>query len=267
MLPVVIVLLVLLLLYLFLVFPARRRHPHRRLLQGRYIAHRGLHSGDETVPENSLLAFQKAAEAGFACECDIHLTADGEVVVFHDDTLTRMCGVDGRVEQLTLSQLRDCRLRGTTHTIPTLRELLDTLDGRVPLLIEFKCNGSNYRALCEKADALLCDYHGVYFVQSFYPLSMAWYKKHRPDVCRGQLSSGFKGGPLPQQLAARLLFNCFSRPDFVSYDHEYAHRLSLTVTIALGAFPVGWTFRSPEAVDKGKRRFRTYIFELFLPNE
>ncbi len=266
MLPVLFVLLSLVVVYLFLVFPAIRRHPHRRVLDGRYIAHRGLHDLAANTPENSLAAFRQAAKAGLAAECDIHLTADGEVVVFHDNELRRVCGVDGTIETMTLAELREYRLNGTDQTIPTLRELLKTIDGQVPLLIELKCNGNNYRALCEAANAILCDYQGLYLVQSFYPLAMAWYRKHRPDICRGQLSSGFKGEPLLQRLLARLLFNFLSRPDFVSYDHEYAHRLSLAVNVALGAFPVGWTFRSPEEVKQGKQRFRTYIFELFLPN-
>jgi hypothetical protein len=147
-----------------------------------------------------------------------------------------------------------------------LRELLTLIDGRVPLLIELKAHKGNDRALCEAADAILQDYRGIYWVQSFYPLTLRWYKRHRPDVCRGQLSSGFKGETLPKQLAARLLFNFLSRPDFVSYDHEYAHRLSLSINIALGAFPVGWTFRSPQEVEQDRTRFGAYIFELFFPN-
>ncbi len=252
-------------LYLFLVFPAVRRHPHRRVLKGRYIAHRGLHDLDPGTPENSLAAFRKAVNAGFAVECDIHLTADGEVVVFHDSDLHRVCGVDGTVETMTLAKLRECRLNGTEQTIPTLRELLALVDGRVPILIEFKCDGKNYRALCEAANAILCDYPDIYLVQSFYPLALWWYKKNRPDVCRGQLSSGFKGEAPVRRLLARLLFNFLSRPDFVSYNHEYAHRFSLVLNILLGAFPVGWTFCSLEEVQNGKHRFRTYIFELFLP--
>lgn len=267
MLPVLLVLFSLIAVYLFLVFPAIRRHPHRQFLDGQYIAHRGLHDLCNNTPENSLAAFQKAVEAGLAAECDIHLTADGEVVVFHDDTLSRMCGNDGVVEQLTLDELRKYRLQNTNQAIPTLRELLALIDGRVSLLIELKAYKGNDCALCEAADAILREYHGIYFVQSFYPLALRWYKRHRPDVCRGQLSSGFKGEALLKKLAARLLFNFLSRPDFVSYDHEYAPRLSLSINIMLGAFPVGWTFRSAEAVKKYNTQFCTYIFELFNPDD
>lgn len=266
MLPALIVVAVLIAVYLFLVFPAVRRHRHRKLLSGRYIAHRGLHDLTENVPENSLAAFREAVDHGLMIEWDIHITADGEVVVFHDSDLKRVCGVNGVVENLTLAELRACRLNGTDEGIPTLRESLQVVDGKVPLLIEFKCDGGNYRALCEAADTILNEYNGMYLVQSFYPLAMQWYKKNRPDVCRGQLSSGFKGEPFAQRLLARLLFNFLSRPDFVSYDHTYRNRLSLKLAIALGAFPVGWTFRSADEVMRGKTRFRTYIFENFWPD-
>ncbi|MBR5007120.1 MAG: glycerophosphodiester phosphodiesterase, partial [Clostridia bacterium] len=100
--------------YLFLVWPALRRHPDReRLLDGKIIAHRGLHDSLEGAPENSLAAFRRAAEAGLAIENDIHLTKDGRVVVFHDDTLDRMCGVAGKPEEKTLSELKELTLAGT----------------------------------------------------------------------------------------------------------------------------------------------------------
>ena len=161
------ILLLLLALFLFLVFPSLRRHPHRDVLKGAFIAHRGLH--DDKRPENSLSAFRAAAEAGYIIENDIHLTADGEVVVFHDDTLTRMCGVEGRIEEMTLAQLKALRLRDSDEEIPTLQECLDVVDGRVPLLIEFKCqNARTCTPLCEAADKILKEYKGLYFINEFF---------------------------------------------------------------------------------------------------
>ena len=254
------------LLYLFLIFPTLRRHPHRRLLDGMHIAHRGLHDLQDNIPENSLAAFREAVKAGFAIENDIHITADGEVVVFHDDTLNRMCGVDGKIEELTLSQLRELRLKNTDETIPTLRECLDVVDGQVPLLIEFKCNAHNYRALCEAADALLQDYNGLYFVQSFFPSAMGWYRRHRKEICRGQLASSFAKSNLKLRLLGSLVVNVSSRPDFISFDHQHERWLPFRLVKWLGAFPVGWTFRSQDAY-AAARSFRTYIFELFLPRQ
>ena len=96
---------VILALFLFLVFPSLRKHPDLEVLDNLYIAHRGLHGLSENTPENSLEAYKKAVEFGYAIEIDIHLTKDGEVVVFHDDTLNRVCG--GK---------NSCRIKATAFT-------------------------------------------------------------------------------------------------------------------------------------------------------
>lgn len=256
----------LLILYLFLTFPAVRRHPHRGLLDGMLIAHRGLHDLQENTPENSLAAFRAGIHYRLAIEIDIHLTADGEVVVFHDSDLKRMCGVEGTVETQTFEQLRRYRLNGTEEQIPSLAECLKTVNGAVPLMIELKCDGSNWQALCTAANALLSQYKGTYFVQSFYPLALWWYRKHRKDICRGQLSTAFPHGPVHHRLLGLLLFNFLARPDFVSYDHHYANRFPLILNIWLGAFPVGWTFTSQKRMDACRIRYRTCIFEGFFPD-
>ncbi|MGI9169559.1 MAG: glycerophosphodiester phosphodiesterase family protein, partial [Caulobacteraceae bacterium] len=87
------------------------------------IAHRGLWSA-EGCPENSLGAFQAAGSAGYNIELDVQLTADGEAVVFHDATLSRMTGTPGRVADHTAADLGRLRLAGTDETVPTLAEAL-----------------------------------------------------------------------------------------------------------------------------------------------
>ena len=78
-------------------------------------AHRGLH--DNERPENSLAAFQAAADRGLGAELDVHLTKDGQLVVFHDGTLDRVCGRSGKVEKMTAAELMTCRLAGTEMRI------------------------------------------------------------------------------------------------------------------------------------------------------
>ena len=262
----------LLLLFLFLICPALRRHPDRALMDGMVIAHRGLHDLTDRpgTPENSMAAFREAIRAGYAIETDIHLTADGEVVVFHDDTLDRICGVSGSPETMTLAELRALRLAGTDETIPTFAEFLDLVNGQVPLLIEFKClTKAQAYALCEKAAPMLDGYKGAYMVQSFFPFMLGWYKKHRPTVCRGQLSSAFKGQSFVRRLAGCLLFNVIGRPDFVSYDHRDAGHPCRRLCTVLGAHPVCWTLHSQDELDTARERygFRTFIFEGFLPSD
>ena len=254
-----------LLLFLFLIFPAPRRHPAREVLNGRFIAHRGHHNINKKIPENSIAAFFAAVEQGYIIENDIHLTSDGEVVVFHDDTLKRMCGVDGKIEDKTLSELKKLRLGNTDENIPTLDECLEVVNGRVPLLIEFKVCG-NSRALCEAADRILSKYKGEYFIQSFFPQVPMWYRKHRKDICRGQLATTFKGEAVYKRMLGCMLFNFLSRPDFVAYEHTYASHPMRRLVTKLGAFPVCWTLKNQKELKEGRKSFSTYIFENFRPH-
>jgi glycerophosphoryl diester phosphodiesterase len=171
-------------LWLFLIAPRPRKKAVAPFL--RPYAHRGLWSKE--APENSLAAFRLAAEQGFAIELDVQLSRDGEVMVFHDYTLTRMCGVDLRLSDLTAAELATHRLGGTDLQIPTLRAVLEAVDGRVPLLIELKGESGN-TALCPALSTVLADYPGKWCVESFNPLLLRWWKRHRPDVVRGLLST------------------------------------------------------------------------------
>lgn len=251
-------------IWLFLIFPAARRHPDRAILEGRLIAHRGLHGAG--IPENSLAAFRRACDAGIIIETDIHITKDGEVVVFHDDSPLRMCGVDGKIEEMTLCELRSLRLGESGEGIPTLAECLQEVGGRVPLLIEFKCTDlSGCRRLCEAADRILADYPGKYFIQSFYPFVPGWYKKHRPEILRGQLATVIRGEGAAKRLLGELIFNFIARPDFVSYDRQFASKAVRRLTSRLGAMPVGWTFGTSDELADGRKSFAAFIFEGFDP--
>ncbi|MBR5059530.1 MAG: glycerophosphodiester phosphodiesterase [Clostridia bacterium] len=253
--------------YLVLLWPAARKHPDRKVMEGRYIAHRGLHNAAEGVPENSLPAFERACGAGLIIENDIHLTKDGQVVVFHDDDLSRMCG-DGRSpEDLTLKEIRELRLLGTEHGIPTLSECLGTVAGRVPLLIEFKLKNGNGEALCLAADRILSEYGGKYMIQSFYPQVPRWYRRNRPEIMRGQLATVIKGQGAAKRLLGTLVENVASRPDFVSFDREHKNYFPRKLAVLLGAFPAGWTFRSAEEIKADRRDFKAYIFENITPEE
>ena len=138
------------------------------------IAHRGLHGN--SVPENSLLAFSRAIENGFAIELDVRPIDDGTVVVFHDDKLTRMTNRDGYVCNLSKEELDTIRLKNSDEKIPTFKEVLDFVAGRTPILIEIK-NESQVGALEQSTLDLLASYNGEYAVQSFNPYSIEFFKK------------------------------------------------------------------------------------------
>lgn len=250
----------------FLTAPAFRRHAGKDGIKGRYIAHRGLHTTG--VPENSLAAFRAAAERGYMIENDIHITADNEIVVFHDYNLLRMCGVDKRVEDCTLNELKKYTLSGTDEKIPTLRECLYEVDGKVPLLIEFKTESfKDCKRLCAAADSLLSNYGGEYYVQSFFPPVLYWYRKNRKSVCRGQLSTPIGNKQLYKKAMGWLFYNFISRPDFISYDFRKPQNPMLRFAVLLGAVPVCWTVRNETELEKSRSAFKAYIFENFIPKE
>ncbi len=262
-----IIVVVLLAFFIFLICPSLRHHSERKNTSGMIFAHRGLHSIFENTPENSMPAFDRAIELGIAIETDIHVTRDNKVVVFHDNTLKRMCGIDAVVEDKTLEELTKLKLLDTECTIPSFEEFLKRVDGKVPLLIELKTESpKTCKRLCEAANKLLSDYKGKYYIQSFYPPALYWYRKHRKNVFRGQLSSGDLGKGIAMKLLSCLLLNFLSRPDFISYEIQYESNFFRRICILLGAASFGWTFRSQEEIEKYKTSFPARIFEKFIPD-
>ena len=249
-------------IYLYMIKPARRVDMSQ---YGKKFAHRGL--WDEDSPENSLAAFEKAVDAGYGIEFDIHKTIDGHVVVFHDNTLTRMCGVEGKVEQKTLAELKELRLLGTDQQIPTLEELLALVNGRVPLLVELK-GESAATGLCPVADAILSQYRGDYIIESFNPLLVRWYRKNRSDVVRGQLFCNLNNGKgykkVVYRLITALLTNVLARPHFLARGQDSARNPSFLICkYVFGTPSYVWTVRNPEQIPKDAQE--GMIFEGFLP--
>ena len=250
--------------FAFLVAPGHATRAQKAPFLYRNYAHRGLHTEDGTVPENSLPAFRAAAEAGYAVEMDVHLTADDQLVVFHDDTLERMCGVPGVIDDFTLAELRALRLGDTDCVIPTFAEALAALGGRVPLLLEVK-RGHNNRRLCELTLAALRTYGGPYCVESFDPTIVAWFRRNAPDILRGQLSQPPKdyGKALNKPAAAivgNVLTNVIARPQFIAYKIG-PKPLSVLLCEAMGAVRAGWTSRAWTH----ERDYDIVIFEYYRP--
>ena len=144
-------------------------------------AHRGLHSGTQ-FPENSLIAFAAALEKGAGIECDLRLTKDDHIVVFHDADAWRMCASPMRVGDSTLEDLS--RLMVDEHPIPTLTSLLTLVAGRVPLLLEVKVENDVWRWMRPLRDTLF-DYDGPFGIMSFDPRIPRLVKTNMPDYRRG----------------------------------------------------------------------------------
>ena len=139
-------LIILLILAYLLMLRGRRNHQGLAALRGWAYAHRGLHGNG--VPENSMLAFQKALDAGYGIELDVHLMADGNLAVIHDPSLKRTVGVDVQIEDLRTEDLENYQLEGTAETIPLFRDVLDLYENKAPLIIELKAERGNHASLC-----------------------------------------------------------------------------------------------------------------------
>lgn len=249
---------------LFLVAPGSVTKRQKAPFWGRNFAHRGLHSEDKSVPENSLEAFRLAAAAGYGVELDVQLSKDGQVVVFHDDTLDRVCGVHSRVDEKTFNELKLLRLCGTEQRIPLLTEVLGVIRGKGPLIVELK-NGRRNRELCEKTYDILSDYEGQVCIESFNPMIVRWFRKHAKDLVRGQLASTFddygEGVSKPTAfLLSRCLLNFLSRPQFIAY-RIGCRPLTVHLSEALGAMRVGWTSHN----ERSERHRDGVIFEFYRP--
>lgn len=255
-------------LWLFMIWPGGRKREMERFTKIWY-AHRGLH--DENKAENSMSAFKAAKENGFGIELDVRLSKDGELVVFHDATLDRVVGREGKVIDFTAEELSGMSLSGTADGIPTLRSVLDLIDGAVPLLIEIKM-GSGESGIAEKFIEVIEGYKGEFIVESFHPIALRIVKRARPDILRGILSYEYMKddrykGKLIFRLSQNLALNFLSRPDFISYDHngynvpkmKLVHRLFKTPLIA-------WTVRSQEEENAAREHgFDAVIFENYIP--
>ena len=269
MMTIAIILLILLAVYVFMILPGFRR-PCDSHLRGWLYAHRGLHDGNVNVPENSMEAFRLAVERGYGMELDVQLTRDGQLIVHHDGSLKRVCGVDKLIKD---TDYADLPLLPDGSAIPLLSEVLSLVDGRTPIIVEVKHNGGAARNAAA-AWQILKGYQGPYCVESFDPTAMYYFRKHAPHIVRGQLASGGKWNKADLNFASylalkHLLVNVLSRPHFVSYSVPEDRSLSpWLMKRVFRPYLACWTVRSQEVLDYAKKEGYMYpIFELFTPRK
>lgn len=226
--------------------------------------HRGAH--DEHIPENSVPAFKKAADEKIGVELDVQPTKDGEVVVFHDLNLKRICNVDKAVRELTFDELSELSLCDTNEKIPLFSKVLEVLGG-VPVSCEIKTAGAAFDSdFLEKTYQMLKNYSGDFNVISFNPFVLEWFKNNHPEVIRGQLSAGkehigvkgFLGWVL-----SNLLLNFKSKPDFISYRFS-DKTLGFLLCRFYGTRLCTWVVHSMDEVEKAAYDgYSTFVGEKF----
>lgn len=254
-------------IYLILIAPGKKNGigKYRKVK----FAHRGLHG--DGIAENSLSAFKAAADEGYGIELDVRLSSDGVLVVFHDDTLERVVGIEGRVDVYSADELGKMSLSGTSDGIPKFSEVLEAVGGRVPLLVEIKEDPGN-SAVSLATLKELESYTGPYVIESFNPLSLRTVAKKAPCVARGILSHRYYAYEKYRKplyfLLQCLLFNRICKPAFVAYDHRHASSLSLRLVRKMGAVTYAWTVRSKEEeAEAYKNGFDSIIFENYRPEK
>ena len=257
--------------YLFLVFPGKAPKQERAKFEKRNFAHRGYYDNEAGIPENSLLAFEAAMKEGYGCELDVQFTRDKKLIVFHDNDFLRMCGVDKKVWEMDWADVQKLRLAGTDERVPTFREVLDTVAGRNPLIVEIKAEGINmkwYTEVCEATAKELEDYNGEYCIESFHPGPVRWVWKNLPSVTRGLLVDGpAKPGSERSMLInaiSELLCNFYCRPQFIAYRWD-RRNLALKIVKKLGAFSVMWTVPNEEKQSILEKEEDCIIFEHYHP--
>ena len=225
----------------------------------RPIAHRGLHEAARGVIENSFEAAEAAIAGGFAIECDVQLSRDGQAMVFHDDRLERLTSATGLLGERDADELGKYTLRGGASGVPTLSAFLARIDARTALICEIKSLFTGDTSLARRVIALTAPYDGQLAFKSFDPEVIAFLRELAP--------CGPDGTARPLGIVAMAAYDatewpdltdaqrrdCASfahiertRPDFVSFDVDDLPHAAPTLLKALtGAPTMTWTVASP----------------------
>ena len=239
----------------------------------RPIAHRALHG--RAGPENSRAAIAAALSAGYGIEIDLQASRDGVAMVFHDAHLDRLTRAKGAVAARTARDLTRLRLRGTSERIPTLREVLALVAGRVPLLIEVKDQSGTLGPVDARLEAdtaaALTGYKGPVAVMSFNPYSMEAMARLAPDIPRGLVTSAFAPagwpGTAPERLAKLATIPDFDRvgASFISHDWRGLDMARVTALKAMGVPVLCWTIKDPAQEAQARQTADNITFEGYTP--
>ena len=239
------------------------------------IAHRGLHSLSNGVPENSLASFEAAIARGYGIELDLQLSQDGVAMVFHDYSLERLTSEKGAVAQRTAAALGEIPLTGGVEGIPALSETLALVAGRVPLLIELKDQdgalGPNVGPLEDATINALAGYSGDVALMSFNPHSVAALAAFAPHIPRGLTTCDYLPEDWPTIPKARLAelvpIPDFNRTgsSFISHQASDLRSAPVTTLKAQNVPILCWTIRSSTEEQAARQIADNVTFEGYLP--
>lgn len=224
--------------------------------KNKIIAHRGVFD-NKTIPENSIKAFKLALNKNLTIELDVHLTKDNKLVVFHDDNLKRMTGVDSIIESFTLKEIKKLKLLDTNETIPTLKEVLNLVDGKVLLDIEIKIN-KGVKKIVKKLLETLDTYNGKVIIKSFNPLAVKEVKKNTNKYLVGLLVDYYTDNKIFNFLSKTNIIIPFCKPDFLGINKKMLN--TKNIKRYLNKLPIMiWTIKKEDEITKINNENFIYI--------
>ena len=230
-----------------------------------FVAHRGMHSIKQNLPENSIGAFRLAIQNRFAIHFEVQLTFDNEALVFGDENFKRLCSLDMKPRDCYVDEASRLMLNGTDYRVLTLKQALKEINGEVPILIEIIDDDEEIGILEEKVIQALNDYHGVFAIESKNPMVTLWFKNHYPSIERGQIVNETETNAISGFLTRTLLktqaVNFISNPNFISYNIDDLKE-SYAMECRKKNLPIlGFTARTEEQLKKARQLCDGIIFE------
>jgi glycerophosphoryl diester phosphodiesterase len=237
----------------------------------RPIAHRGLHNEKNAVIENTASAFQAAIDGGYAIECDVQLTKDGEAVVFHDETVDRLMQAAGKVIDHSVAQLQGIKFKSGSDRIQTLPDFLQQVAGKVPVIIEIKSHWDHDQRLTLRVIEVVSNYAHPFALMSFDPDILTVLAAHAPDTIRGIVADRVHDPYYePLSIARRAKMRNFAhlattRPHFVSFDFNGLPFAPVQMIRSQGFPVITWTIKSEVEAARARRYSDQITFEGFHP--
>ncbi len=224
------------------------------------ITHRGLF--DENYPENTQPAFEKAIELGYGIEMDVQMTIDNVLVVYHDDNLKRVCGVDKDIRDTTYEELKAFRPNGKNYPIMTFKEFLEFVDGKVPLLVEVK--NQKRKGVEELLVKELDGYKGLFAVQSFNPNIVKRVSVLRPEFIVGVLCTR---EPKIKSKIVKTFMNNFGFRLYVKFNFLSVRVQDLPINYKMikKYDIITWTVKTEEDIKIAEKYAKNIIFEKTVP--
>ena len=265
---------IIILVYLYMIMPNldKDRIASMSSFEKVYLTHRGFFNNKD-IPENSIKAFKGTVANGYGTELDVQLTTDNKLVVFHDESLKRMCGVDKKLTDCSYDELLQYNLLDTDEKIPLFEDVLNVLEEDTPLIIEIKPEGDAEKT-CELTVQLMKNYKRNFTMESFNPKVVLYLKKNHPEIIRGQLAYDMfpdeesKSSFFIKFICTNYLLNFLTKPDYCAYDVNNMKGLSFQIISRIyKAECVAWTVKSEEMLSEANKYYQQIIFDSFVPKE